>query len=98
MRDSPEDEVRNVKRLGVHLAVHGQESETAKIRGVDIGRRKNDFIQILPRPTVVIVVGENVGLSRTSKRHRQTQERDKYGSIGIQACLEAAVSSFFPCS
>ena len=56
VRLSIDDHIRNVNRLGVHVAIERIREELAEIVHVDVRRRKNEFIRVLALARVVVVI------------------------------------------
>src|SRR5439155_19251497 len=54
-------EVRDIERLGIDLAVHGAREKLAKCRRSHVGRSQYGFIRILTGPEVVVVMREHSG-------------------------------------
>src|SRR2546421_7260653 len=56
--------VRDIKRLGINVTVHGVGEQSAERRAIDIRKRQNGFIRILSGARVVVVLRPNAYLRR----------------------------------
>jgi hypothetical protein len=51
-----EAQIGEVKRLGVHFAIHSDDKQKAKIGRAHIAGRKSRLVKILPGPTIIVVI------------------------------------------
>src|SRR5437868_7491974 len=64
------------ERLTINLAIHRQLTHLSKRGRVHVCRRQRDFIQILPRALIVIVIGDDIG-GRGRRRCRRVSVEDR---------------------
>lgn len=50
----------SIERLGIDLAIHRNDEQSAKGAGIDVGWREDSFIQLLAGASVIVVISENV--------------------------------------
>ncbi|PYK89328.1 MAG: hypothetical protein DME35_09070 [Verrucomicrobia bacterium] len=57
---SVDREIRNIKRLRVNLSVGRNDKKFAELVKIDVRRRENGLVQILPGSCEIVMPGQNV--------------------------------------
>ena len=60
-------QVRDIKRLRVNLSISWNDKKFAELVKIDVRRRENGFVQILPGSCEIVMPGQNV--------HRENRRR-----------------------
>ena len=70
---SRDREIRNIKRLRVNLSISWNDKKFAELAKIDVRRRENGLVQILPGSCEIVMPGQNVRREngRRSREYRR---------------------------
>ena len=86
--------VRDIKRLGINVAVHRVREQSPEGRGIDIRKRQNGFIRVLSGARVVVVLRPDADLRRRCVREQTAAEKN--GQHQATSCPVKATKEMFP--